>query len=268
MSISNLLQPNEYNIFANSITSNSIIGSTGATGILGSLVINTNKGPAILINDTDPLGNPPMVINTQNLSSRLEMHNSNPGCITNGLLTYDNNNVLSLQVGNNNSDGTCFVVSTNHKDLKFNVNGSTEVLRLLGSAQLQNNILFGGVPNTNGKILPYSWSGTTTDGVTQVTVLTIPILANTDATIEVTCQGYVTAGTDINLSLSRKIIISALNAGPGTSINGTTIVSSLNGTGLNSATVSGSANGTNIFIQVLGVASQTIQWTGITMLYT
>lgn len=278
MSISNLQYPNQYNIYANDITCNaltaaSISGASGPVDFSNITIASTGPQtiPALQITNTDTTNQETILITGTNPSMTIDMRDNNASAITNGLQTFNQNGNLKFQCGNNNSDNTAFLFSSSDSDLKFGVGPgglAREVIRILGTGAKTANYVFNGAASTTGNLHPYSWIGTTTDGATQVQVLSIPLAAATDATIEVTCQGYVTVGALLNASLSRKIIISALNPGSGTAINGTTSVSSLNGTGLNAAAVSGNAIGSNIQIQIVGVAANTIQWTGVAINYT
>ena len=149
MSISNLFYPNNYDLFANTITLGSgVTGGETGTLKLSNLVLGSTgpqTQPAILINNSDPTLTPIIKANCTNSSSRIVLSNSSASSFANGFQTIGFDNELWFQCGNNNSDGTSYVYSNRGHDLKFGVAPSptfnnVEVLRLVADAsQLQFN---------------------------------------------------------------------------------------------------------------------------------
>jgi hypothetical protein len=269
MSLSSILVPNNLDLFCGSINTT----NPNQPSDFAQITIDTDgkviSTPSLIIKNDQATSTGQLVqvvSNSTVVGSRITIQNTNSASTSNGFNSIDNNGVLGMTVGNNNADSTAYLYAGNSKDLKFGAYDSGGTPHEYYRVKNAGNLVFQGA--SSGFLFPYSFSGTTTDGTTQVVVATIPIALVSAATIEVTCQGYCTAGPQLNLSLSRKFMISAINPGSGTAINGTqTSLFSQNGTGM-TGTVTGLAIGNNIQIAVTGVASDTIAWTGVAILYT
>lgn len=164
MSISNLFRPNDYDLYCDTLTANSfdvdtitmdhlIIGSTGA-----------QSQPAITINNTNTFNNTDIIqINCQNPSSKVTLRNTNPASVSNSFVTENDAGLIKLQCGNNNSDGTAFVYTQNHADLKIGTHG-VERLRILETgiptSVSTNALVLNGVTLSTNNSFPPGSTGT------------------------------------------------------------------------------------------------------------
>jgi len=133
MSVAILEQPNDFDLFCNSLTANEINGG-GSTGTTFDRIVISSTGaqilPALTINNTNTVNSTDIIqINCQNPESRFVMKNTNPASTSNQLSFVNNAGNEKLICGNNNSDGNTYLYAYNSADLKFGTNG-TERLRI------------------------------------------------------------------------------------------------------------------------------------------
>jgi hypothetical protein len=272
MSISNLFYPNNYDLFANTLTLGS--GSTGATGtlnlqniILGSTGPQTQ--PALLINNSDTSNTSIIEINCTNPVSRISMSNSNASSVANGLQTYGSDGTLRFQCGNNNSDGTSYVYGNGGHDLKFGVAPSpsfvnTEVLRLVSNVtpntiQLAQPLSL----NSNGCVI-YKWATSTFGASDQEAYVFAPPRAGT---YTLSTQGQVfneSNGHNASFSVQTRFVYfgGTLTAGTNLSSNSSNdgVLTSCTLTQIASVNTVG-----DIAVKVVGqVTEAALNWSGVT----
>lgn len=296
MSIANLEVPNSFDLFCDTLTCNSqTIANLNTTNIhaTGNLIVDGNStlnianitgnisivkpgilsiSPLIISASADDTSDSIPLINltSNQLGSQVKLENTNPLTSTNTYNTYNNNGILAMSVGNNNVEDTAYLYGGYGKDLKFGFYTALgvphELLRfqnlgatgsILASGDLPLNITF---PN----YMIQSWSATTVGAVSTV-ALTYTTISNTTITFDSTCQGFVTAGT-IGNALSRKVYGLTKNVSGAAFLVGSTVVVNLSDAALNAATLSYLPSGSNIQVVVNGVAGQTINWTGYSVI--
>ncbi len=236
MSVNQLEAPNNLNLFCGSLTSSQGLSVTGGTTFL---------------------------VNNAEFQTALTVANLNPSAVGNGLNVLDNNGNIAFAVGYNNSIDVSYLASYlgDMRILTTTSGSPIERYRFLGTTGGMTGTvpLSFAIPGFNAQY----WTGQTIGAVATV-VKTFPTSTGGVYSFNTTAQG-----TDItsNLAVLRNQWGLIRNvSGTLTAVGGaltTTVTAS--DTGLTTASVTYAISGTNVNVTVNGVAGETINWTGYTI---
>lgn len=295
MSIANLFNPNQENLYCGSITPtqtgyvtlDGIQTVTNKTLILpkisqiingsGTLTLPSNTtttlattndligfvtqtGSSVLTNKTINTNGPnSILINNVNVTALINQDvrtTANPTFTGLTVSQITNGGILTLPTGPATLAKTSDI-PTNTSYVDLTTNQTIDGIKTFSSST---------VKLVNSKLSIITWTQVTTTNFS-IDVLTVPIPVNSAITIETNLTFYVTTGININKSGIRRRTHRASNVGGSVSASGQLENLTNNDAGLNAVAVQYVAVGNNVVVQLIGLIGDTILATGVTQVF-